>query len=486
MLEDHVKEALTFDDLLLVPAESAIMPRDVETATFLTGRIALNIPIVSAAMDTVTESRAAICLAQEGGIGIIHRNMSIERQVTEVDKVKKSESGMIVDPITIGPGQKVREALDLMNRYRISGVPVVKNRKLVGILTNRDLRFESNLDQPVSKVMTKNRLVTVKSSISLEESKKLLHEHRIEKLLVVDDEYNLKGLITIKDIEKIKKYPNACKDTLGRLRVGAAVGILDREARVDALLNAGVDVIVIDTSHGHSAGVLDAIRDTKRNFPDCDLVAGNVATREGAEALIEAGVDAVKVGVGPGSICTTRIIAGVGVPQMSAIRDAAKAAARLGIPVIADGGIKFSGDITKALAAGAHTVMIGSLFAGTEESPGETILYQGRSYKLYRGMGSLEAMKMGSRDRYYQDDMEDHLKLVPEGIEGRVPFRGSLSASILQLIGGLKAGMGYVGCRTVQELRERARFVRITSAGLRESHVHDVIITKEAPNYWLD
>jgi IMP dehydrogenase len=334
--------------------------------------------------------------------------------------------------------------------------------------------------------MTKNRLVTVKSSISLEESKKLLHKHRIEKLLVVDDEYNLKGLITIKDIEKIKKYPNACKDSLGRLRVGAAVGILDREQRVEALMNAGVDVIVIDTSHGHSAGVLDAIRDTKRNFPNCELIAGNVATREGAEALIEAGVDAVKVGVGPGSICTTRIIAGVGVPQMSAIRDAAKAAARLGIPVIADGGIKFSGDIAKALAAGAHTVMIGSLFAGTEESPGETILFQGRSYKLYRGMGSLEAMKMGSRDRYYQDDMEDNLKLVPEGIEGRVPFRGSLSASILQLIGGLKAGMGYVGCRTIPELRERARFVRITSAGLRESHVHDVIITKEAPNYWLD
>ena len=486
MLEDHVKEALTFDDLLLVPAESAIMPRDVETTTLLTGKIALNIPIVSAAMDTVTESRAAICMAQEGGIGIIHRNMSIERQVTEVDKVKKSESGMIVDPITIGPGQKVREALDLMNRYRISGVPVVKNRKLVGILTNRDLRFESNLDQPVSKVMTKDRLVTVKSSISLEDSKKLLHEHRIEKLLVVDDEYNLKGLITIKDIEKIKKYPNACKDSLGRLRVGAAVGILDREARVEALMNAGVDVIVIDTSHGHSAGVLDAIRDTKRNFPDCELIAGNVATREGADALIEAGVDGVKVGVGPGSICTTRIIAGVGVPQMSAIRDAFKAAARMGIPVIADGGIKFSGDIAKALAAGAHTVMIGSLFAGTEESPGETILYQGRSYKLYRGMGSLEAMKMGSRDRYYQDDMEDNLKLVPEGIEGRVPFRGSLSASILQLIGGLKAGMGYVGCRSIQEMRDRARFVRITSAGLRESHVHDVIITKEAPNYWLD
>ena len=486
MLEDHVKEALTFDDLLLVPAESAIMPRDVETSTFLTNNITLNIPIVSAAMDTVTESRTAICMAQEGGVGIIHRNMSIERQVTEVDKVKKSESGMIVDPITIEPEQKVHEALDLMNRYRISGVPVVKNRKLVGILTNRDLRFETNLDQPVSKVMTKEHLVTVKSNISLEDSKKLLHKHRIEKLLVVDDEYNLKGLITIKDIEKIKKYPNACKDSLGRLRVGAAVGILDREARVEALMNAGVDVIVVDTSHGHSAGVLDAIRDIKQNFTKCELIAGNVATKEGAEALIEAGVDAVKVGVGPGSICTTRIIAGVGIPQMSAIRDAFKAATRLNIPVIADGGIKFSGDIAKALAAGAHTVMIGSLFAGTEESPGETVLYQGRSYKVYRGMGSLEAMKMGSRDRYYQDDIEDNLKLVPEGIEGRVPFRGSLSASIHQLIGGLKAGMGYVGCRTVQELRERARFVRITSAGLRESHVHDVIITKEAPNYWLD
>ena len=486
MLEDHVKEALTFDDLLLVPAESAILPRDVETSTFLTRHIPLNIPIVSAAMDTVTESRTAICMAQEGGVGIIHRNMSIERQVTEVDKVKKSESGMIVDPITIEPEQKVHEALDLMNRYRISGVPVVKNRKLVGILTNRDLRFETNLDQPVSKVMTKEHLVTVKSNISLEDSKKLLHKHRIEKLLVVDDEYNLKGLITIKDIEKIKKYPNACKDSLGRLRVGAAVGILDREARVEALMNAGVDVIVVDTSHGHSAGVLDAIRDIKQNFTKCELIAGNVATKEGAEALIEAGVDAVKVCGGPGSICTTRIIAGVGIPQMSAIRDAFKAAARLNIPVIADGGIKFSGDIAKALAAGAHTVMIGSLFAGTEESPGETVLYQGRSYKVYRGMGSLEAMKMGSRDRYYQDDIEDNLKLVPEGIEGRVPFRGSLSASIHQLIGGLKAGMGYVGCRTVQELRERARFVRITSAGLRESHVHDVIITKEAPNYWLD
>jgi IMP dehydrogenase len=486
MLEDKVKEALTFDDLLLVPAESAVMPRDVETSTLLTNNITLNIPIISAAMDTVTESRTAICMSQEGGIGIIHRNMSIERQTLEVDKVKKSESGMIVDPITIGPEQKVSDALNLMNQYRISGVPVVKNRKLVGILTNRDLRFETNLDQPVSQVMTKDKLVTVKANISLEDSKKLLHQHRIEKLLVVDDDYHLKGLITIKDIEKIKKYPYACKDSLGRLRVGAAVGILDREARVEALLNAGADVIVIDTSHGHSIGVLEAVRDTKRNFPKCELIAGNVATAEGAKALIEAGVDAVKVGVGPGSICTTRIIAGVGVPQMSAIRDAYKAASLKGIPVIADGGIKFSGDIVKALAAGAHTTMIGGLFAGTEESPGETILFQGRSYKVYRGMGSLEAMKMGSRDRYYQDDIEGDLKLVPEGIEGRVPFRGSLSASIQQLIGGLKAGMGYVGCRTIREVREQARFVRITSAGLRESHVHDVIITKEAPNYWLD
>ena len=486
MLEDHVKEALTFDDLLLVPAESAVLPRDVETSTLLTRNITLNIPIISAAMDTVTESRTAICMSQEGGIGIIHRNMSVERQALEVDKVKKSESGMIVDPITIEPDQKVSDALELMNQYRISGVPVVKNRKLVGILTNRDLRFETNLDQPVSQVMTKDRLVTVKSNISLEDSKKLLHAHRIEKLLVVDDEYYLKGLITIKDIEKIKKYPYACKDSLGRLRVGAAVGILDREARVDALLNAGADVIVIDTSHGHSAGVLDAVRDTRRNFPKCELIAGNVATADGAKALIEAGVDAVKVGVGPGSICTTRIIAGVGIPQMSAIRDAYKAAAQHGIPVIADGGIKFSGDIVKALAAGAHATMIGGLFAGTEESPGETILFQGRSYKVYRGMGSLEAMKMGSRDRYYQDDIEGDLKLVPEGIEGRVPFRGSLSASIQQLIGGLKAGMGYVGCRTIRDMRENARFVRITSAGLRESHVHDVIITKEAPNYWLD
>jgi len=486
MLEDHIKEALTFDDLLLVPLESSILPRDVDTSTLLTNNIKLSIPIVSAAMDTVTESRTAICLAQEGGIGIIHRNMSIEKQVIEIDKVKKSESGMIVDPITINPEQKVYEALELMTKYRISGVPVVKKRRLVGILTNRDLRFESNLDQPVSNVMTTEKLVTVSSNITLEESKKLLHKHRIEKLLVVDDEYNLKGMITIKDIEKIRKYPNASKDSLGRLRVGAAVGILDREARVDAMIAAGVDIIAIDTSHGHTASVIDAVRDIKRNFPTCELMAGNVATAEGAKALIDAGVDAIKVGVGPGSICTTRIIAGVGVPQMSAIRDAAKVARECGIPIIADGGIKYSGDVVKAIAAGAHTVMIGSLFAGTEESPGETILFQGRSYKVYRGMGSLEAMKMGSMDRYFHDEGETGSKMVPEGIEGRVPFRGSLSASVHQLVGGLRAGMGYVGCRTVKELQEKSRFVRITSAGLRESHVHDVIITKEAPNYWLD
>jgi len=485
-LDDHIREALTFDDVLLIPRESSVLPKDVDTSTYLTRNITLNIPIVSAAMDTVTESRTAICLAQEGGIGIIHRNMSIERQVLEVDKVKKSESGMIVSPITIEPDQKVSDALDLMMKYRISGVPVVKGKRLVGILTNRDLRFETNLEQPVSNVMTKENLVTVSASISLEESKRLLHQHRIEKLLVVDEEFNLKGLITIKDIEKIKKFPLACKDSLGRLRVGAAVGIIDREERVAALLAAGADAIVIDTSHGHSSAVLDAIRDTKKNFPDCDLIAGNVATPEGAQALIDAGVDAIKVGVGPGSICTTRIIAGVGVPQITAIRDACRVALKNDIPVIADGGIKYSGDIVKALAAGAHTVMIGSLFAGTEESPGETILYQGRSYKVYRGMGSLEAMKLGSKDRYYQDDVESTIKLVPEGIEGRVPFRGSLSASIFQLIGGLKAGMGYVGSKTIRELRTEAKFVRITSAGLRESHVHDVIITKEAPNYWLD
>jgi IMP dehydrogenase len=485
-LNKLIEEALTFDDVLLVPCESSVLPKDVNTASYLTPNIPLNIPIVSAAMDTVTESKTAICTAQEGGIGIIHRNMSIERQALEVDKVKKSESGMIVSPITVAPEQKLSAALELMTQYHISGVPVVQGKRLVGILTNRDIRFEKNLEQPVAGVMTKENLVTVRANISLEESKKLLHQHRIEKLLVVDDEYNLKGLITIKDIEKITRFPLACKDRLGRLMVGAAVGILDREERIDALLRSEADAIVIDTSHGHSAAVLDAIRDTKKNFPKCDLIAGNVATAEGAEALIKAGVDAVKVGVGPGSICTTRIIAGVGVPQISAILNACKVAQNHGVPVIADGGIKYSGDIVKALAAGAHTVMIGSLFAGTEESPGETILYQGRSYKVYRGMGSLEAMKRGSSDRYYQDDVESAIKLVPEGIEGRVPFRGSLSASIFQLIGGMKAGMGYLGAKNIRELQEKAAFVKITSAGLRESHVHDVIITKEAPNYWLD
>lgn len=487
MVDDNIREGLTFDDLLLVPAESTVLPNEVDTSTILTNNIALNIPVISAAMDTVTESRTAICMAQEGGIGIIHRNMSIERQALEIDKVKKSESGMIVDPITIEPEQKVKDALELMSRYRISGVPVVRGPKLVGILTNRDLRFETDLDQTVSKVMTKENLVTVSTDITLDDSKKLLHQHRIEKLLVVDEDYNLKGLITIKDIEKIKKYPQACKDTLGRLRVGGAVGILDREARVEALLAAGVDVIVIDTSHGHSKGVIDAIKDTKLNFPGCELIAGNVATYEGAEALVKAGVDAVKVGVGPGSICTTRVIAGVGVPQMTAIKDCYRVSLKHDIPIITDGGIKYSGDIVKALGAGSHSVMIGGLFAGTEESPGETIFFQGRSYKVYRGMGSLEAMKAGSKDRYYlDDDMESSLKLVPEGIEGRVPFRGPLSSSLYQLIGGLKAGMGYVGCRTIDELRANAKFVRITSAGLRESHVHDVIITKEAPNYWVD
>ncbi len=482
-----IEEGLTFDDLLLLPAASSILPREVDTSVALTGNISLSIPIVSAAMDTVTESRVAICMAQEGGIGIIHRNMSIEDQALEVDKVKKSESGMVVDPITIEPDQKVGDALILMSKYKISGVPVVRGQKLVGILTNRDLRFETNLEQTVSSVMTKENLVTVSSDITLEDSKKILHAHRIEKLLVVDDKYNLKGLITIKDIEKIRKYPYACKDSFGRLRVGAAVGVLDREARVDALLKAGVDVIVIDTSHGHSKGVIDAVISTKATFPNCELIAGNVATCEGAEALIKAGVDAVKVGVGPGSICTTRVVAGVGVPQMTAIQACSEACNKHGIPLIADGGVKFSGDVVKALGAGAHSVMIGGLFAGTEESPGETVLFQGRSYKVYRGMGSLEAMKAGSKDRYYlEDDMESDMKLVPEGIVGRVPFRGTLSASIHQLVGGIKAGMGYVGCRTVDELREKARFVRITTAGLRESHVHDVIITKEAPNYWLD
>lgn len=482
-----INESLTFDDVSLVPASSSVLPREVDISTQLTRTIRLNIPLVSAAMDTVTESRTAISMAQEGGIGIIHRNLPVENQALEVDKVKKSESGMILNPITMHPEQKIYEALEIMKKYRISGVPITKNGKLVGILTNRDLRFEKRLDAEIATVMTKDRLITVPVGTTLEESKEILHKNRIEKLLVVDDQNNLKGLITIKDIEKMRKYPNSCKDRLGRLRVGAAIGIgEDREARTEALINAGVDVLVIDTAHGHAKDVLDAVLDTKENFPDCQLIAGNVATKEGTLDLIKSGADAVKIGVGPGSICTTRVVAGVGIPQLSAILETTEISARYDIPIIADGGIKFSGDIAKALAAGSSSVMIGNLFAGTDESPGEIVLYQGRSYKVYRGMGSLEAMKEGSRDRYFQGDVESETKLVPEGIEGRVPYRGALSLCIQQLIGGLKAGMGYVGAANIQELRQKAKFVRITSSGLRESHVHDVIITKEAPNYRLE
>ena len=487
MLDDDIKSGLTFDDVLLLPKKSFVLPKDVDISTELTKSIKLNIPILSAAMDTVTESETAISMAREGGIGIIHRNLSIKSQASEIDKVKKSESGMIVDPITMNPEQKIYEALEVMERYRISGVPIVKGRKLVGILTNRDLRFEEDLYQKIEKVMTKENLVTAPIGITLEESKKLLHKNRIEKLLVVDNRNNLKGLITIKDIEKIRKYPNSCKDELGRLRVGAAVGITsNREERIEAVLKAGSDVIFIDTSHAHTKGVLEAVVDTKRNFPDCDLIAGNVATADGVLDLIKAGCDGVKIGVGPGSICTTRVVAGIGVPQITAIMDCKKVGEKFNIPLIADGGIKFSGDITKALAAGASSVMIGNLFAGTDESPGETVIFQGRSYKVYRGMGSLEAMKKGSKDRYFQDDIKNNTKLVPEGIEGRVPYRGSLSSNIYQLLGGLKSGMGYLGGKNLQELREKARFIKITPSGLRESHVHDVIITKEAPNYRLE
>ncbi len=487
MVKIPPEEGFSFDDVLLLPNYSDILPREVNTATRLTRNLTLNIPICSAAMDTVTESRAAITMAREGGIGFIHRNMDIEDQVREVDQVKKSESGMIIDPVTIHPDRPVSEVLGLMEQYRISGVPVIKNNALVGIVTNRDLRFETNLDRPVSEVMTKDDLVTVSEGITLEESKKLLHQHRIEKLLVVDKQGRLTGMITIKDIEKIKKYPYACKDRMGRLRVGAAVGVgEDMLARAEALVKAGADVIVIDTSHGHSKNVIEAVEALKETFDDIELVAGNVGTGKGAEDLIKAGVDGVKIGIGPGSICTTRIIAGIGVPQVTAIMSCRAVAKKTGVPLIADGGIKFSGDITKALGAGAHCVMIGGLFAGTEESPGETIFYQGRSYKVYRGMGSLEAMKKGSKDRYAQHEEAEDDKLVPEGIVGRVPYRGSLSGNIQQLVGGLKAGMGYCGCRTIEELREKARFMRISAAGMRESHVHDVIITKEAPNYRLD
>jgi IMP dehydrogenase len=489
MLSVEIPEGLTFDDVLLLPAASDFMPKDADVTTRLTRGIELNVPLISAAMDTVTEARTAIVMAQGGGIGIIHRNLSITTQAEEVEKVKKYESGMITDPVTISPDLPIAQAREIMQRYHISGLPVTKDGRLVGILTNRDLRFEKRLDRLVSEVMTKDRLVTARPGISLEEAKEVLHHHRIEKLLVVDDRMHLKGLITVKDIEKTIQYPNACKDERGRLRVGAAVGTGDdREARVEALLRAGVDVVIIDTAHGHTASVIDTVRVLKHAFPGLEVIAGNVATAEGTRALIQAGADGIKVGMGPASICTTRVVSGVGVPQLTAIADSVKVAGPAGVPVIADGGVRFSGDFVKALAAGAHSVMVGSLFAGTEESPGETILYQGRTYKLYRGMGSLEAMREreGSRNRYFQDDEESAGKLVPEGIEGRVPYKGSLAIILDQLVGGLKAGMGYTGCRTLVELRTKAKFIRVTSAGLRENHVHDVIITKEAPNYRLE
>ncbi|MDI6687122.1 MAG: IMP dehydrogenase [Desulfobacterales bacterium] len=487
MIKIPPEETFSFDDVLIIPNYSDVLPKDVNTATMLTRNIALNTPIVSAAMDTVTEAHTAISMAREGGMGFIHRNMSIESQVLEVNKVKKSESGMIINPITIHPDRLIHEVLDLMEKYRISGIPVTRGDKLVGIVTNRDLRFETNMQKKVSEVMTSENLVTVKEGITLEESKKLLHKHRIEKLLVVDKNGRLKGMITIKDIEKIKKYPNSCKDNMGRLRVGAAIGVgPDMEERAQALLKAEADVILIDTSHGHTKNVIDAVKTLKGEFKSIELIAGNVSTAKGAEDLVKAGVDGVKIGIGPGSICTTRIIAGIGVPQLTAIINCRSISSKTGVPLIADGGIRFSGDITKAIGAGAHTVMIGGLFAGTEESPGELILFQGRRYKVYRGMGSIEAMKKGSKDRYYHDEPTEDDKLVPEGIVGRVPYKGSLTANIFQLVGGLKAGMGYVGCRTLGELREKARFIKISAAGMRESHVHDVIITKEAPNYQLD
>jgi IMP dehydrogenase len=486
MLDSEIREGLTFDDVLLLPAHSQVLPREVDLTTYLTPQIKLNIPLLSAAMDTVTEARTAIGMAREGGIGIVHKNMPPAAQALEVDQVKKSESGMIVDPITMDPDQKIYEALQLMEKYRISGVPITKNGLLVGILTNRDLRFVTQLDQLISNVMTKNKLFTVPPGTTLEEAKKHLHEHRIEKLLVVDEDFVLKGLITIKDIEKVRKYPNACKDEMGRLRVGAAVGVgADLAERLERLVKSGVDAIIIDTAHGHSQAVLDAVAETRYNYPDLSLIAGNIATASAAEALIKAGANAVKVGIGPGSICTTRVVAGVGVPQITAISDVARIARKFGVPLIADGGIKYSGELPKAIAAGADTIMIGSLFAGTDESPGETILFQGRTYKTYRGMGSIGAMKQGSKDRYFQADETD-IKLVPEGIEGRVPFRGPLSENVHQLMGGLRSGMGYTGCRSIKELQEKGQFMRITNAGLRESHVHDVSITHEAPNYRIE
>ncbi len=484
MLPTTVRLGLTFDDVLLVPAESAVLPHQVDVGSLVTRSLRLPTPLLSSAMDTVTEARMAIAMAQEGGLGVIHKNYSPEVQAAEVLKVKKHESGMVVDPVTTVPSAKLSHAVELMHTHNINGIPVVDGKKLVGILTSRDVRFEKNLDQRVDAVMT-TKLVTAREGVSQEVAIDLLHKHRIEKLLVVNDAFELKGLITIKDVQKRRVFPNAAMDGRQRLLCAAAVGVgSDREARVDALSKAGVDVIVVDTAHGHSKAVIDAVRDLKRNFKGgFEVVAGNVATAEATRALIDAGVDGVKVGIGPGSICTTRVVAGVGVPQITAIDDCARAAAGSGVPIIADGGVKYSGDVVKALAAGAHTVMVGSLFAGTEEAPGETILYQGRSYKAYRGMGSLGAMRAGSKDRYFQGGVSDPGKLVPEGIEGRVPYKGTVAANLFQLVGGLRSGMGYCGCRTIDELRTKAQFVQITAAGLKESHVHDVIITEEAPNY---
>jgi len=479
--------ALTFDDVLIRPAYSEVLPRDADVATRLTQGISLDIPLVSSAMDTVTESRTAISMAQEGGLGVIHKNLSIADQAREVSVVKKATTGLISDPITMEPERPVRDALEVMRRYRISGVPITRGKRLVGILTHRDLRFHRGLDAPIAEVMTSERLVTVPPGIDLERAKDTLGEHRIEKLLVVDEDMNLKGLITVKDIEQTERFPKACRDDRGRLRVGAAVGVgPDRDERVAAVLAAGADVICLDTAHGHSKAVIDSVAAVRESFPDAQVIAGNIATAAAGEALIEAGAHALKVGIGPGSICTTRVVAGVGVPQVSAIQDVVRVARPRDVPVIADGGIKTSGDVAKAIAAGADSVMIGSMFAGTDESPGEVVLYQGRQYKVYRGMGSVEAMKAGSSDRYFQDANEGAAKLVPEGIVGRVPYRGSLADSIFQLVGGLRASMGYAGCPDIAAFQERAEFVRITNAGLRESHVHDVTVVKEAPNYRVE
>ncbi|MCS6265824.1 MAG: IMP dehydrogenase [Nitrospira sp.] len=486
MLEKEIRLGLTYDDVVLVPAKSQVLPSEVDTRTRLSRNIQLNIPIVSAAMDTVTEARLAIAMAQEGGIGIVHRVLSPTDQAAEIDKVKKSESGMILDPITISPDQTIRDAHDLMARYRISGIPVTKAGKLVGILTNRDLRFETRMELKVSQVMKRDKLITAPEGTSLEKAREILHEHRIEKLPVVNKQFELKGLITIKDIEKRIKYPNACKDAHGRLRVGAALGVgPDTADRVALLVKAGVDVVVVDTAHGHSQAVLDTVKMVRKAYPKLDIIAGNIATAQAAKDLVKAGVDAVKVGVGPGSICTTRMVSGAGMPQLTAIADCARALAGSGVPVIADGGIKYSGDITKALAAGASVVMLGSLLAGTEEAPGETVLFQARTYKVYRGMGSIGAMERGGGDRYGQGGRPTP-KLVPEGIEGRVPYKGTLAPHIYQMVGGVKSGMGYCGCKTIPDLQQKATFIRQTVAGLREGHVHDVIITKEAPNYRTD